>query len=69
ISQQKVNYSCSSLQVYNPAHAKAQIHASDVVIAGNATPNQSAVEIGGMDDLKDDSNFALNNAAQPKALQ
>jgi len=57
---------CMAMQ---PALAKAQIHAADVVIAGNATPNQSAVEIGGMDDLKDDPNFALNNAEQPKALE
>ena len=69
ISQQKFTYSCSSLQGFDPALAKAQIHAADVVIAGNATPNQSAVEIGGMDDLKDDPNFALNNAEQPKALE
>ncbi|HDY92986.1 MAG TPA: glycosyl hydrolase family 3, partial [Pseudoalteromonas sp.] len=69
ISQQKYTYSCSSLQGFDPALAKAQIHAADVVIAGNATPNQSAVEIGGMDDLKDDPNFALNNAEQPKALE
>ncbi|CAM2850233.1 hypothetical protein PSDI105340_07295 [Pseudoalteromonas distincta] len=69
MSQQKLNYSCSSLQGFDPALAKAQIHAADVVIAGNATPNQSAVEIGGMDDLKDDPNFSLNNAEQPKALE
>lgn len=62
-------YSCSSLQGFDPNQAHTNILKADVVIAGNATPNQSAVEIGGMDDLKDDPNFALNNTEQPKALE
>jgi beta-N-acetylhexosaminidase len=69
ISDKKLNYTCSSLQGFNPQQAHADITTADVIIAGNATPNQSAVEIGGMDDLKDDPNFALNNAEQPKALK
>jgi len=69
ISTQVLNYTCSSLQGFNPQQAHIDITTADIIIAGNATPNQSAVEIGGMDDLKDDANFALNNAQQPKALK
>jgi beta-N-acetylhexosaminidase len=69
INKQRLTYSCSSLQGYEPEQAFADIKNANIVIAGNATPNQSAVEIGGMDDLKADPNFALNNAQQPKALE
>ena len=69
ISQQKLKYTCSSLQGFNPQQAHSDITAADIIIAGNATPNQSAVEIGSMDDLKDDPHFALNNTQQPKALK
>jgi beta-N-acetylhexosaminidase len=68
ISTATLKYSCSSLQGFDPVKAHSLIKNADVVIAGNATPNQSAVEIGGMDDLKDDPHFALNTAEQPKAL-
>ena len=68
ISNAALKYSCSSLQGFDPVKAHSLIKNADVVIAGNATPNQSAVEIGGMDDLKDDPRFALNTAEQPKAL-
>jgi len=68
ISTAGLKYSCSSLQGFDPVKAQSLIKNADVVIAGNATPNQSAVEIGGMDDLKDDPRFALNTAEQPKAL-
>ena len=68
ISTAALKYSCSSLQGFDPVKAHSLIKNADVVIAGNATPNQSAVEIGGMDDLKDDPRFALNTAEQPKAL-
>ncbi|KPZ58237.1 Beta-hexosaminidase A precursor [Pseudoalteromonas sp. P1-25] len=63
-----LKYSCSSLQGFDPVKAHNLIKNADIVIAGNATPNQSAVEIGGMDDLKDNPRFALNTAEQPKAL-
>lgn len=66
---QNLVYSCSSLQGFDPSHAHALIKQADVIIAANATPNQSAVEIGGMDDLADDPHFNLNNAEQPKALE
>ncbi len=69
ISKQTLNYTCSSLQGFDPQQAHTDINKADVVIAGNATPNQSAVEIGGMDDLKNDPQFALSNAQQPKALE
>ncbi|WP_089349824.1 glycoside hydrolase family 3 protein [Pseudoalteromonas espejiana] len=67
-SSASLSFSCSSLQGYKPTDAQHFIKQADVIIAGNATPNQSAVEIGGMDDLKDDPNFSLNSAQQPKAL-
>jgi beta-N-acetylhexosaminidase len=68
-SQHTLSYSCSSLQGFDPQQAHADINKADVVIAGNATPKQSAVEIGGMDDLADAAQFALNNQQQPKALE
>lgn len=69
INSKAVTYSCSSLQGFDPKQAAASIKNADVVIAGNATPNQSAVEIGGMDDLKDNPDFALNKNEQPEALE
>ena len=68
-SSSSITFSCSSLQGFDPAKAAQSIKTADIVIAGNATPNQSAVEIGGMDDLKDDPNFALNTREQPQALE
>eukprot|EP00487_Bulimina_marginata_P003364 TRINITY_DN18141_c0_g1_i1.p1 TRINITY_DN18141_c0_g1~~TRINITY_DN18141_c0_g1_i1.p1 ORF type:complete len:254 (+),score=54.28 TRINITY_DN18141_c0_g1_i1:177-938(+) len=69
VSSSSITFSCSSLQGFDSAKATLSIKTADVVIAGNATPNQSAVEIGGMDDLADNPSFALNNAEQPKALE
>ncbi|TMP74962.1 glycoside hydrolase family 3 protein [Pseudoalteromonas sp. S1608] len=69
LSSQPLSFSCSSLQGFDPDEAQRNINQASIVIAGNATPNQSAVEIGGMDDLADNPNFALNNAEQPKALE
>lgn len=69
ISEKVLTYTCSSLQGFDPEQASKQINSADVIIAANATPNQSAVEIGGMDDLKDDPNFALSTAQQPQALE
>ncbi|ODS14883.1 glycoside hydrolase family 3 protein [Pseudoalteromonas tetraodonis] len=69
LSSHALVYSCSSLQGFDPVDAQRNINQADIIIAGNATPNQSAVEIGGMDDLADNPDFALNNAEQPKALE
>ncbi|MEL0634234.1 glycoside hydrolase family 3 N-terminal domain-containing protein [Pseudoalteromonas carrageenovora] len=69
INEKVLTYTCSSLQGFDPEQASKQINSADVIIAANATPNQSAVEIGGMDDLKDDPNFALSTAQQPQALE
>ncbi|MEL0648790.1 glycoside hydrolase family 3 N-terminal domain-containing protein [Pseudoalteromonas agarivorans] len=69
ISEKVLTYTCSSLQGFDPEQASKQINSADVIIAANATPNQSAVEIGGMDDLKDDPNFAFSTAQQPQALE
>ncbi|WP_194868172.1 glycoside hydrolase family 3 protein [Pseudoalteromonas sp. PPB1] len=59
----------SSLQGFDPARAEADIKNADFVIAGHATPAQSAVEIGGMEDLATLSQFSLAAKAQPDALQ
>ncbi|ALU45996.1 glycoside hydrolase family 3 protein [Pseudoalteromonas rubra] len=59
----------SSLQGFNPAQAEADIKNADFVIGGHATPAQSAVEIGGMEDLATLSQFSLATKAQPNALQ
>ncbi|KAF7781377.1 beta-N-acetylhexosaminidase [Pseudoalteromonas rubra] len=59
----------SSLQGFDPARAEADIKNADFVIAGHATPAQSAVEIGGMEDLATLSQFSLAIKAQPDALQ
>ncbi|MBQ4798675.1 glycoside hydrolase family 3 C-terminal domain-containing protein [Pseudoalteromonas sp. MMG006] len=69
INEKVLTYTCSSLQGFDPEQASKQINSADVIIAANATPNQSAVEIGGIDDLKDDPNFALSTAQQPQALE
>ena len=69
ISKHTLNYTCSSLQGFDPQQAHTDINKADVVIAGNATPNQSAVEIGGIDNLKNNPQFSLSNAQQPKALE
>lgn len=59
----------SSLQGFNPQQAKSDIQRADWVIAGHASPAQSAAEIGGMDDLATLAKFAVNTKAQPEALQ
>ena len=42
---------------------------ADVIIAANASPKQSAVEVGGMDDLADNPEFAIAKADQSAALE
>ncbi len=60
---------CISLQGFESGAAGRAIADADLVIAGNATPAQSAVEIGGMDDLQEIRRHALSASAQPDALQ
>ncbi|MGO2478332.1 MAG: glycoside hydrolase family 3 protein [Pseudoalteromonas sp.] len=63
------HFTCTSLQGYEPSTTLEQINQADIIIAGNASPNQSAVEIGGMDDLADDPKFAINRGDQGNALE
>lgn len=62
-------YSCTSLQGFEPSVALKALNDADIIIAGNASPNQSAVEIGGMDDLADDPQFAIAKSEQGAALE
>lgn len=68
-TQHIVSFSCTSLQGYEPATTLKAITEADIIIAGNAFPNQSAVEIGGMDDLADNPAFAIAKSAQTAALE
>ena len=60
---------CVSLQGYDPTQAQRALNNTDLVIAANASPAQSAVEIGGMDDVAALDEFALSRAEQPVALK
>ncbi|MBQ4833652.1 glycosyl hydrolase family 3 [Pseudoalteromonas sp. MMG010] len=64
-----ITFSCSSLQGFDYKLANQHIAQADIVIAGNATPNQSAVEIGGMDDLADNPAFAIANGDRENQLK
>jgi beta-N-acetylhexosaminidase len=63
-----VTFTCTSLQGFDSHVTKQHIAQADFILAGNATPNQSAVEIGGMDDLADNPLFAISNQARESAL-
>ncbi|TMP41200.1 glycosyl hydrolase family 3 [Pseudoalteromonas citrea] len=60
---------CSSLQGFDSSVSKNIIKQADVVIAAHASPQQSAVEIGGMDDIAEVSAHSLSRHEQPKALR
>ncbi|PCK32909.1 glycoside hydrolase family 3 protein [Pseudoalteromonas piscicida] len=60
---------CTSLQAYDSDVATRAIKNADVVIAAHASPPQSAVEIGGMDDVKKLRAHGLARNEQPKALK
>ena len=45
-----IGFSCTSLQGYEKLATLKEINEADI-IAANASPKQSAVEVGGMDDL------------------
>lgn len=68
LSKQKLHITCSSLQGFDPKQADQNITNSDLIIAAHASPQQSAVEIGGMDDVKALDSFKLKRNEQPKAL-
>jgi beta-N-acetylhexosaminidase len=68
-TQQPLAFSCTSLQGFEPTATLKAINEADIIIAGNASPNQSAVEIGGMDDLADNPAFAIAKSAQGPALE
>ena len=69
LSEQHRVFHCISLQGHDPEQAYLDINDADVVIAANASPPQSAVEIGGMDDVSALAQFALNRQQQPDALE
>ena len=69
LSDSKIHITCSSLQGFDPRLGEQHIQQADVVIAAHASPQQSAVEIGGMDDIAALSKFSLSSQAQPKALK
>ncbi|MCG7537232.1 glycoside hydrolase family 3 protein [Pseudoalteromonas sp. OOF1S-7] len=68
-SSHPLTITLSSLQGFNPARAKADIENADWIIAGHATPAQSAVEIGGMEDVTTLAQFSVAARAQPDALK
>ncbi len=68
-SNSNYQFSCTSLQGFEPNTTLKALNNADIIIAGNASPNQSAVEIGGMDDLADDPQFAIAKSEQGAALE
>ncbi|WP_232056593.1 glycoside hydrolase family 3 protein [Pseudoalteromonas sp. A25] len=68
-SKAPLQITCNSLQGFDPSLAAQQISEASVVIAGHASPQQSAVEIGGMEDAAKLEKFALSAQQQPKALK
>ncbi len=62
-------FSCTSLQGFDPKSTLKAINQADVIIAANASPAQSAVEIGGMDDLADDPEFMVAKSEQSAVLE
>ncbi|WP_414858277.1 glycoside hydrolase family 3 N-terminal domain-containing protein [Pseudoalteromonas sp. H105] len=62
-------FSCTSLQGFDPKSTLKAINQADVIIAANASPAQSAVEIGGMDDLADDPEFTVAKSEQSAVLE
>lgn len=68
LSDNAFTITCSSLQGFDTKLSKNSIKDADVVIAAHASPQQSAVEIGGMDDITKISAHSLSRHDQPKAL-
>ncbi|MEO2279699.1 glycoside hydrolase family 3 protein [Pseudoalteromonas pernae] len=62
-------FHCVSLQGFDPEQTQETLSKTDLVIAANASPAQSAVEIGGMDDVEALEAFSLSRSEQPKALE
>lgn len=60
---------CTSLQAFDKQQTQTQISRADLVIAGHIAPKQSAVEMGGMDDLNKLKNKQLNYSQQKMALE
>lgn len=59
---------CSNFTTGNAVHTKQSINSADVLIFGSIYPNQSAVEMGGMEDLSKMKN-KLNRQSWPKSTQ
>lgn len=67
-SKAPLQITCNSLQGFDPKVAEQHITSADVVIAAHASPQQSAVEIGGMEDVTRLEKFSLSRKQQPQAL-
>lgn len=63
-----ITISVTSLQAFKPERAKQGILKADWVISAYASPEQSAAEIGGMDDLAELASYEVSKQQQPKAL-
>ncbi|KZN69833.1 glycoside hydrolase family 3 protein [Pseudoalteromonas luteoviolacea] len=63
-----IKVTITSLQAYKPERAEQFIADADIVISAHASPQQSAAEIGGMDDVAELKSYELSKQAQPKAL-
>ncbi|KZN55150.1 hypothetical protein N474_16910 [Pseudoalteromonas luteoviolacea CPMOR-2] len=63
-----IKITVTSLQAFKPKRAKQFISEADWIISAHASPQQSAAEIGGMDDLADLQSYELSRQEQPKAL-
>ncbi|MBQ4860453.1 glycosyl hydrolase family 3 [Pseudoalteromonas sp. MMG013] len=68
LSKHAFHITCSSLQGFDPTAANNAIEHADIIIAAHASPQQSAVEIGGMDDIAELSDHAVSRHDQPKVL-
>ncbi|MBQ4811595.1 glycosyl hydrolase family 3 [Pseudoalteromonas luteoviolacea] len=64
----EIKVTITSLQAYKPERAQQFIKDADVVISAHASPQQSAAEIGGMDDVAELKSYELSKQEQPKAL-
>jgi beta-N-acetylhexosaminidase len=68
-SKAPLQITCSSLQGFDPKIANEAIEQADWVLGAHASPQQSAVEIGGMEDVSKLKEFALSRQQQPQALK
>jgi len=58
---------CTNMHDYELTQTQSQIKSADIVIASHISPKQSAVEMGGMDDLVANSKIS-DNVADPQSI-